>query len=54
MRLTPEILKKLNDFEYVLEIMGDYTGTDASKGPQHELGDWRKRYQDDGQTKGTS
>jgi hypothetical protein len=54
MRLTPEILKKLNDFEFVLEIMGDYTGTDASRGPQHELGDWRKRYQDDGRTKGTS
>jgi hypothetical protein len=26
-RMTPEILKKLNDFEHVLEIMGDYTGT---------------------------
>ena len=51
MRLTPEILKKLNDFEHVLEIMGDYTGTDASIGPKHELGDWRKRYQDDSRTK---
>jgi hypothetical protein len=47
MRLTPEILKKLNDFEHVLEIMGDYTGTDASQGPSHSLGDFRKRYQDD-------
>ena len=27
MIILPEILKKLNDFEYVLEIMGDYTGT---------------------------
>ena len=45
MRLTPEILKKLNDFEHVLEIMGDYTGTDASLGPRHNLGDFRKRYQ---------
>ena len=47
MRLTPEILKKLNDIEYVLEVTGDYTGTDASTGPRHGLGDWRKRYQDD-------
>jgi hypothetical protein len=54
MRLTPEILKKLNDFEHVLEITGDYTGTDASIGPTHELGDWRKRYQDDGRTKNMS
>jgi len=51
MRLTPEILKKLNDFEHVLEVTGDYTGTDASIGPRHELGDWRKRYQDDGRVK---
>ena len=54
MRLTPEILKKLNDFEHVLEIMGDYTGTDASIGPQHDLGDWHKRYQDDGRQKNKS
>jgi hypothetical protein len=51
MRLTPEILKKLNDFEHVLEIMGDYTGTDASIGPRHNLGDFRKRYQDDSREK---
>lgn len=44
MRLTPKILKKLNDIEYVLDVMGDYTGTDASIGPRHNLGDWRKRY----------
>jgi len=54
MRLTPEILKKLNDFEHVLEIMGDYTGTDASTGPRHNLGDFRKRYQDDSRQKNIS
>ena len=54
MRLTPEILKKLNDFEHVLEIMGDYTGTDASTGPRHNLGDFRKRYQDDSREKNIS
>jgi hypothetical protein len=41
-RLTLPILKKLNDFDYVLEVMGDYTGSEASIGPQHELGDWKK------------
>ncbi len=54
MRLTPEILKKLNDFEHVLEIMGDYTATDASTGPRHNLGDFRKRYQDDSREKNIS
>lgn len=54
MRLTPEILKKLNDFRHVLEVMGDYTGTDASIGPRHDLGDWRKRYQDESRIKDTS
>ena len=54
MRLTPEILKKLNDFEHVLEIMGTYTGTDASQGPSHSLGDYRKRYQDDSRQKDIS
>jgi hypothetical protein len=39
MRLTLEILKRLNDFEYVLEVMGDYTDTDASLGPMHKIGD---------------
>jgi len=39
MRLTLEILKRLNDFEFVLEIMGDYTGTEASLGPTHNMGD---------------
>ncbi|MDP9289813.1 MAG: hypothetical protein M3P08_16670 [Thermoproteota archaeon] len=54
MRVTLEILKKLNDFEHVLEIMGDYTGTEASLGARHELGDWRKRYQDDSRPKNIS
>jgi hypothetical protein len=39
MRLTLEILKRLNDFEFVLEVMGDFTGTDASLGPAHDMGD---------------
>lgn len=39
MRLTLEILKKLNHFEYVLEVMGDYTDTEASSGPMHNIGD---------------
>jgi hypothetical protein len=51
MRMTPEILKKLNDFEHVLKIYGEYTGTNASIGPKYELGDFRKRYQDDGRIK---
>jgi hypothetical protein len=41
-RLNLSILKKLNDFEHVLEVMGDYTGSGASIGPQHDLGDWKK------------
>jgi hypothetical protein len=27
LRLTLDILKRLNDFEFVEEIKGDYTGT---------------------------
>lgn len=41
-RITLEMLKKLNDIDYVLEVMGDYTGGASSIGPQHELGDWNK------------
>ncbi len=33
MRLRLEILKKLNDFDYVLGIMGDFTGSNPSMGP---------------------
>jgi hypothetical protein len=40
--LNLAILKKLNDIDYVLEVMGDYTGSGASIGPQHDLGDWKK------------
>jgi hypothetical protein len=39
MRLTLEILKRLNDFDFVLEVMGDYTDTNASIGPVHEIGE---------------
>jgi hypothetical protein len=42
-RLTLEILKKLNDIEYVLDVMGDYTGGAASIGPQHAMGDWKRK-----------
>jgi hypothetical protein len=41
-RLNLHILKKLNDIDYVLEVMGDYTGSGASIGPQHDIGDWKK------------
>jgi hypothetical protein len=39
MRLTLESLKRLNDIDFVIEVMGDYTGTEASLGPMHEIGD---------------
>ena len=41
-RLNLVILKKLNDIDYVLEVMGDYTGSEASIGPRHDKGDWKK------------
>ena len=41
--LTLEILKKLNDIDYVQDVMGDYTGGASSRGPQHEKGDWKRR-----------
>ena len=37
MRLTLEILKKLNDFDFVLGAMGDYSGSNPSMGPMHDL-----------------
>jgi hypothetical protein len=40
--LNLAILKKLNDIDYVLEVMGDYTGSEASIGPRHDKGDWKK------------
>jgi hypothetical protein len=36
MRLTCEILKKLNDFDFVNEVSGDYTGTLTGRGASHE------------------
>jgi hypothetical protein len=54
MRLTPEILKRINDFEYVVEVMGDYTGSNASMGPQHSPGEVKTRYQDDDRKKDIS
>lgn len=36
MRLTCEILKRLNDFDFVNEISGDYTGTLTGRGASHE------------------
>lgn len=41
--LTLEILKKLNDIDYVEDVMGDYSGGASSRGPQHEKGDWKRR-----------
>ena len=40
--MTLEILKKLNDIDYVLEVMGDYTGSASSIGAHHEKGDWKR------------
>jgi hypothetical protein len=36
MRLTCDILKRLNDFDFVIEISGDYTGTPTGTGASHE------------------
>ena len=41
-RITLEILKKLNDIDYVEEVMGDYTGSASSLGPRHDRGDWKR------------
>lgn len=40
--MTLEMLKKLNDIDYVLEVMGDYTGGASSTGPRHDKGDWKR------------
>ncbi len=37
MRLTLEILKTLQNFDFVLEVAGDYTGTLTGRGASHEL-----------------
>src|ERR671931_2423219 len=36
MRLTLDILKKLDDFEFVEEVTGDYAGTLTALGASHE------------------
>ncbi len=36
MRLTLEILKTLQDFDFVVEVTGDYTGTLTGRGASHE------------------
>jgi hypothetical protein len=36
MRLTLDILKSLTDFDFVLEVTGDYTGTLTGRGASHE------------------
>jgi hypothetical protein len=36
MRLTLETLKTLQDFDFVLEVTGDYTGTLTGRGASHE------------------
>ena len=41
-RMTLDMLKKLNDIDYVLEVMGDFTGGASSIGPQHDKGDWKR------------
>ena len=38
MRLTLEILKALQDFDFVVEVTGDYTGTLTGRGASHEPG----------------
>jgi hypothetical protein len=35
-RLTLDILKKLDDFDFVIEVLGDYTGTLTGRGASHE------------------
>jgi len=41
-RMTLDMLKKLNDIDYVLEVMGDYTGGASPIGPRHDKGDWKR------------
>jgi hypothetical protein len=51
MRVTPPILKKLNDFDFVEEIMGEYTGSGPSLGPMHDRGEIGVRRKDDNRLK---
>jgi hypothetical protein len=43
MRLTLDILRRLNDFEFVEEITGDYTGTLTGLGASHQS---RRKHRD--------
>ena len=43
MRLTLEILKALQNFDFVLEVTGDYTGTLTGRGASHEATIKRRR-----------
>ena len=36
MRLTCDIPKKLNDFDFVIDVSGDYTGSPTGTGASHE------------------
>ena len=36
MRLTLEILKKIDDFDFVREVTGDYTGTLTGRRASHD------------------
>jgi hypothetical protein len=36
MRVTLDILKMLNDFDFVEEVSGDYTGTLTALGASHD------------------
>ena len=47
MRVTPNILKKLNDFDFVEEVVGDYTGSGRSLGPMHDRGEIAIKRKDD-------
>ena len=37
MRLTLEILKTLDNFDFVTEVTGEYTGTLTTLGASHDL-----------------
>lgn len=39
MRLTCDILKKLNDLDFVIDVAGDYTGSPTGTGASHERRD---------------
>ena len=39
MRLTCDILKRSNDFDFVIEVSGDYSGSLTGRGASHERRD---------------